>query len=110
MNDISNIEKIVMQRIKRIRVLRAIFSNGALASFVLALALWGIGKEVWVSKVFANGPQDILGHLTYLAYAFTHTHLIVQILSLLTLTALIILAREVSRMLAHSLIIPKMSS
>jgi hypothetical protein len=66
---------------------------------VSVLALWGIGREVWVAKVFTNGPQDFFGHLSYLTYAFVHTRLVVQGLVLLTIVSLVYLARET----AHSL-------
>jgi hypothetical protein len=64
---------------------------------VFVLALWGIGREVWVARVFANGPQDFIGHAFYLTYAFEHTRLVVQSLTLLTLASVIYIAREIGR-------------
>lgn len=103
MNKQSSVERAVMRRIYTIRILRPLISSGTLAALVLVLALWGIGREVWVAKVFANGPQDFFGHLAYLGYAFGHTRLVVQALSLLTLAALIYTAREVARLIASVL-------
>ena len=97
MTDISNIERVVMLRVRRARVLRALLSNTVLAAVVNVAALWGIGREVWVAKVFSNGPQDFFGHITYLFYAFEHTHLAVQLLTILVLAALTVLAREMAR-------------
>lgn len=93
----TNIEKKVMRRVFLIRILRPIISGGTLSALVLTLALWDIGREVWVAKVFANGPQDFFGHLTYLGYAFNHTRLIVQALVLVSFAALIYSARETAR-------------
>ncbi len=94
MNKQTKIEKIVMRRIYIIRVLKPIISSSALAAAVCVLALWGIGREVWVARVFENGPQNFIGHSFYLAYAFEHTRLIVQSLVIITLASLLYLARE----------------
>jgi hypothetical protein len=93
----STIEKNVMRRIHIIRVVKPIISSAALATIVCILALWGIGREVWVARVFTNGPQSFIGHAFYLVYAFEHTRLVVQSLVLITLASLIYLAREVAR-------------
>lgn len=90
----TDIEQIVMRRVHRLRILLLILSTVTLASLTAVAALWGIGREVWVAKVFSNGPQDLLGRLQYLWYAFTHTRLVVQILSALTLGSLTLLFRE----------------
>ena len=106
MTEISSIEKTVMRRVRRIRILRSVFSAFTASCVVLLLALWGIGREVWVAKVFANGPQDLLGRAWYLSYAFEHTHLIVQALSLFALASLIYLARATARLIASLLFAP----
>ncbi|MHB8860257.1 MAG: hypothetical protein ACYC48_00790 [Minisyncoccota bacterium] len=103
MTDISPIERVVMRRVHIIRVLRVIFSNAVLAAVAATAALWGIGREVWVAKVFANGPHDLVGQTRYLFYAFQHTHLAVQILSLITLAAFITLARETARFISATI-------
>jgi hypothetical protein len=99
----SNIEKVVMKRVQRIHTL-SYFINGFVASgIVLALALYGIGREVWVARVFQNGPSGFLGHSLYLTYAFDHTRLPVQLLSLLVLLSLIYLARESAKLISATL-------
>ncbi len=98
MNNPSPVEQIVMRRIRRMRILLLVLSTATLAVLTTVAALWGIGKEVWVARVFANGPQDFAGHIQYLLYAFLHTTLLVQILSVLTLGSLILLARETARL------------
>lgn len=101
MNTPSPIEIAVMRRVRVVRVLRMLTSNAVLAMLVLLVALWGIGREVWVARVLANGPQDLVGHAQYLAYAFLHTRLVVQALSLATLASLVYLARETAQHLAR---------
>lgn len=91
-----------MKRVSRIHTLRY-FINGFVASgILLALALWGIGREVWVARVFENGPAGFFGHTLYLAYAFEHTRLPVQLLSLLALASVIYLARESARLISST--------
>lgn len=98
----SNIERVVMRRILLIRILRLIISTFVLAVLTTIAALWGIGKEVWVARVFENAPSDLVDLPRFYLAAFTHAHLIVQILTLLTLASLIYLAREVVRFVFHT--------
>jgi hypothetical protein len=98
----TDIEKIVMRRVYRIRMLRAILSSTVLAGLVLVAALWGIGREVWVAMVFQNGPQGFLAHALYLVYAFEHTRIIVQTLVLVCLASIVYLARETAKLLGTS--------
>lgn len=98
MSDQSNIERVVMRRVRFTRILMLVISTATLALLAFIAALWGIGREVWVMRVFENAPTDV-SHLPrfYLA-AFTHTSIIVQALSVLTLVSLIFLARETVRL------------
>lgn len=105
MNNQTNIEQVVMRRVRLIRILALVISTAALAVLTFIAALWGIGKEVWVARVFENGPQDFSGRVEYLWYAFTHTRLIVQTFSVLTFVSLLFLVREVTRFLS-SIFIP----
>jgi hypothetical protein len=101
-NDMNNthIEHIVMRRVRTIRIMRALLSNGALAILALVVALWGIGREVWVARVLQNAPHNIAFAPAFYLAAFMHTRLVVQALSLATLAALILLARETAQGLA----------
>lgn len=92
-----------MRRVHTIRIIRPIVSGGALAALVFALGLWGIGREVWVAKVFANGPQDFVGHARYLLYAFFHTRLLVQALVLAVAASALALARALLAPVAAAL-------
>ncbi len=97
MDNSSNIESVVMRRVRRISWLRIVVSGGVFAFGVAGIALWGIGKEVWVAKVFENGPQDFFGHLRYLVYAFLHTRFVVQGLVVITVASFLFFAREIVR-------------
>jgi hypothetical protein len=99
----SAIERIVMRRVYRVRVLRGVFSGVTLGCVFLALALYGLGQEVWVAHVFENAPASLNGALYFWTYAFEHTRLTVQGLTLLTLASLIYLARATARNLVSLL-------
>ncbi len=96
----TNIERIVMQRVHLIRALRFAVSSSALSMLVTVAALWGIGREVWVDRVLQNAPANLLNLPQFYFSAFMNTHLIVQVLVVLTIGALIYVAREISRALA----------
>jgi hypothetical protein len=103
MTNQSNIERVVMRRILRIRILRLVISTVVLAVLTSVAALWGIGREVWVARIFENAPRDIADLPSFYLAAFMHTHIIVQVLTLLTLASLLYLAREVARAIAFML-------
>jgi hypothetical protein len=96
----TDIEKNVMRRVRLIRVLGLIISTAVLAVITFVLALYSIGREVWVARVFANGPQDFTGHALYLVYAFLHTRFIVQILAVLSFISFLYLLRVTARALS----------
>lgn len=97
MNDQTNIERIVMRRVRLARILMLVISTAALAALAFVAALWGIGREVWVARVLENAPADP-GHLfAFCLAAFLNTHLIVQALTLLTLASFAYLVVETAR-------------
>ncbi len=100
MNEKTNIERIVMQRVHLIRALRFAISGSVFSTLIFALALWGIGREVWVAHVLQNAPANPLDLPRFYLAAFLHTRLLVQVLSILTVAALLYVAREVSRAVA----------
>ena len=61
----TNIERVVMRRVRLIRILALVISTAALATLTFIAAMWGIGREVWVARVFENGPQEKSGLLNY---------------------------------------------
>ena len=104
MNERSDLERVVLRRVRRIRVLRALFSNVTVAAVVFVFALWGIGREVWVARVLENSPHNFALLPQFYLAAFDHTRLIVQALTLLTFASLIYFAREAVRTLSFVLI------
>jgi hypothetical protein len=107
MNNQSSIEKVVMRRILYIRILRPFVSNGAIATLILGLALWGIGKEVWVARVFQNAPHNVWALPQFYLAAFDHTRFLVQVLTLATLVSLFYLARETAKLLSFAFVGPQ---
>ncbi|MFA6414558.1 MAG: hypothetical protein WC217_01145 [Candidatus Paceibacterota bacterium] len=99
-NNRTNIERIVMQRVHLIRALRLVVSTSVVSTLVSLLALWGIGREVWVAHVLQNTPADLVRIPQFYLAAFIHTRLVVQVLALSALAALFFAAREISRALA----------
>ena len=104
MNDTrTDIERIVMRRVRLIRVLKLVISTAVLAVLTTTAALWGIGKEVWVARVFENAPVNLNDLPRFYLAAFTHTNIVVQALTLLTLASLIYLAIEITRLIVDVL-------
>ncbi len=100
MNNPSDMERVVMRRVRIIRILGFIISTTVLAVLTLVATLWGIGREVWVARVFQNAPADILHLPNFFVAAFTHTRFIVQALAVLTFVSLVFLIREMLRLAA----------
>ena len=100
----TDIEQNVMRRVRRISILRLLISSGVFALTLALLALYGIGREVWVARVFENGPQTFWGHALYLLYAFEHTRFVVQALALLCLGSFVYLARECVRLISATML------
>lgn len=98
----TNIERAVMRRIRLIRILGLVISAVTLAVLTLVLALWGIGKEVWVARVFQNAPADFAHIPNFFISAFGNTRLIVQALALLTFASFVYLARAAIRAIASA--------
>lgn len=99
-DDRSNIERIVMQRVYLIRALRFAISGSVFSGFITLLALWGLGREVWIARVLQNAPHDVLDLPRFYLAAFLHTHLIVQILVVLLVGSFVYLAREIATAVA----------
>lgn len=101
MNDTqTDIERTVMRRVHLIRILKLVISTAVFAALTFIVALWGIGREVWVARVFENAPKDPSLLWNFYLAAFTHTRFIVQALTVLTLSSLLFLAYETARLLA----------
>ncbi len=105
----SDIELIVMRRVRLIRMLTLVISTVTLVVITVVAALWGIGREVWVAHVFENMPSATHGGAFFAFWltAFTHTRLIVQALTILTGVSLIFLVREITRFIASFFVRPE---
>ena len=102
MTNPSSIEQTVMRRVTRIHLLRPIISAGALATVIFIIALWGIGREVWVARVLENMPHSPSAYAfsQFWLSAFTHTRSIVQVLSLFALASLVYAVQRFVRSLS----------
>ena len=96
----SNIERIVMQSVHLIRALRFAISSGVLSTLLFFLALWGIGQEVWVARVFENAPKHFSDLPLFYWSAFITTDFVVQVLVVLLGSALIYTLLELTRSLS----------
>ena len=83
----SKIEQQVMASVGTIYTARQLVSATALKLYVCALALFGIGRLVWVARVWENlAHVGVQNSLQFALSAVMHTHLPVQI----ALTALVV--------------------
>jgi hypothetical protein len=90
-----------MRRVRAVHSMRPFVSGAGFAALVVLFALWGIGREVWVAKVFENAPhQDLIAAGRFFLSAVIGTRLVVQALIAVALAATIYLARETARLLA----------
>ncbi|MES2668406.1 MAG: hypothetical protein V4644_01795 [Patescibacteria group bacterium] len=94
----TTISRIVMKRVHRIHAIRMAAAplGGAI---VFLIALWSIGREVWVAKVFENMPAllDVPAVLGFYTSAFLGTDLLVQACSVSAAASLIWIASELAR-------------
>ncbi len=97
----SSIHTNVMHRVRTIHTLRPLLSEAMLAFVLFAVALYGIGREVWVAKIIANMPSatNVAALTRFMVAAFLNTHFIVQALTVLALAAFVWLAHEMARTL-----------
>jgi len=98
-NEPSEVERAVMRQVRRIRVLRLIISSVVFATTATLLALYALGREVWVARVFENGPQSFGGHILYLVYAFEHTRFVVQALVVVCVASFVYSMYEIRKAL-----------
>lgn len=105
MTNQSPIEALVMRRVHRIHALRFVVNGFTASCLLLLLALWGIGREVWVAMVLHNMPHSSLVAIGnfYLA-AFAHTHLVVQALCILCLASTIYIARATAQIISQTFV------
>lgn len=103
MTNPSTIEHVVMRRVHTMRALDHALSLTTLSAGLFVLALWGIGREVWVARVLENMPHS--GSLVSLAQfyiaAFGHTRFVVQALTVVSGVSLVTLAQRVATIVSR---------
>ncbi len=89
----SKIEQQVMAGVGVIYTARMLTGLTALKIYALILSVWGIGRLVWVSKVFDNffavEKNGVGAIFNYLLVAVEHTHLAVQLTLLVAALAFV---------------------
>ena len=78
----SLLHQTVMRRVYTLYVLRFITNTTTFATLAATGALFGVGREVWVARVFQNMPSIFNpgAVLNFYVDAFLDTRLIVQLL------------------------------
>jgi len=94
-----------MRRVHTIHFLQSPVTTLALTATIFGLSTWGIGREVWVARVFQNMPSlgDWNAVLRFALSAFLDTRFIVQALSIIALGALVWLVANIARLLSESI-------
>ena len=97
----SSIRKIVLRRARFIHVVRPLLSGTLFGALAAILALYFLGREVWVARVFENMPSlmDVAALTMFLERAFLNTSFAVQVLTVVLVAGVIWAARDT----AHSI-------
>lgn len=95
----SPLHRTVLRRVRTAYYLNMLLSGTTLAAALLLSSLYLIGREVWVAKVFENMPSitEVAALVTFFVRAFLTTDFIVQALIMLALSAGIVFARSVGK-------------
>ncbi len=82
--------------------MRTFFTPTILSFTLFALSLFGIGREVWVARVFENIPPlfDVSATVYFFSYAFAHTEPLVQTLLFVALVSVCSLTAFVQKLLS----------
>ena len=95
----SKIEQQVMAGVGVVYAFRQLTGATALKLYVCALSLYGIGRLVWVSRVFQNWANvGLQGSLEFVSAAIMNTHLPVQIALAVLFIAALSLVRDLTRL------------
>jgi hypothetical protein len=100
-NNQSAVRAVVMRRVHIIHTVEPLLTTLSVSLVLFVVALWGIGREVWVARVFQNMPSltniSAVAHF-YLA-AFMDTRFIVQVLVVLVAAAFVWFAYNSTKMI-----------
>lgn len=104
MNPNLSISETVLRRVRIIHLMRLLFVP-VFSGIAFVLAVWAIGREVWVAKVFENMPavSDAPAVLAFFMDAFVQTDVLVQVLSIVATAALAWMVAGVIRTLSFRL-------
>ncbi len=108
--DQNNIHAVVMRRVRTIHTIKPLLSSTIFSMALVVVALWSIGREVWVARVLQNMPSitNIGAVFNFYMSAFLDTRLPVQVLTVVTLTALVWFTYSVIRVLHSALSNPQL--
>jgi hypothetical protein len=89
-------KSIVMSRVHTIHALRPFVSTAAFCVALVVVSVYAVSREVWVAMIVRNMPRltDVVGLWNFFSYAFIHTGLLVQALSVVTVGASILLIQD----------------
>jgi hypothetical protein len=89
----------IMRRVRYIYLLRKVFNPVALRAYSCAVLVLITATLVSMSNIFANVPAvtDMNAFYGYVSYAFMHTELIVQILTVGIVVITLYLLRDIAR-------------
>jgi hypothetical protein len=99
----NSIHSIVMRRVHTVYLLKTYFTTSVLSVVAFIVALWGVGREVWVAHVFHNMPSvtNVSAVSSFYFSAFQDTRLVVQILVLLAFVAVVSIFLNSIRFISH---------
>lgn len=102
----SSIESVVMRRVYSMRLIQSFLAPVTFSIALLLLAVWGIGREVWVAHVIQNMPTFSPAHfaefIRFYEAAFLNTRMAVQLLVLSVFTAVLSLAYNFVQVVRHT--------
>ncbi len=95
----SRIKSNVLRRARFIRTARPLLSGTVLGSVATVLALYAIGREVWVARILENVPvqSGMVATARFFESAFLNTSFVVQALSLVLVFGMLWVARDTAR-------------
>ncbi len=97
----SAIHTNVMRRVHTIHAVRPLMSGTAFAAALAIVALYFIGRKVWVARIFENMPNPIhVGSvLRFFEAAFFNTNTVVQVLCVAVVFSALWIVRDLMRAL-----------
>lgn len=100
----TNINSIVMSRVRTSHALRPFVSTASLGVVLMVVSVYAVSREVWVDMVLRNMPSitDVSAFVHFFTSAFLNTGFVVQAFSVLAFVSALFLVRESLRALSFS--------